>query len=276
MQCLNVAITGAWSLFRAPCCTLPARPWLYGRLPHQPPCFDPDLFEGAVRHIPFDFSPGALEAALEGIDVLASAYWARHDRPPAGHRGPWLSHAGAVERSGRLVEAARNAGVKRLVWTSIANPGLTPTCPITTARPALASSLEGRVARADLDLFLSYLTRTQGREGIDTFKEAMQDHGIDIGGQLMTYAQELLAEGEAKGRSETQVEVVEGLLRVGVTWEVIEAATGLTEADFQALKGAAGGHEFAGRRSRTRRRVRRRTAAANSATFPPSVIAGPE
>ena len=105
---------------------------------------------------------------------------------------------------------------------------------------ALASSLEGRVARADLDLFLSYLTRTQGREGIDTFKETMQDHGIDVGGQLMTYAQELLAEGEAKGRaegrSEAQVEVVEGLLRVGVTWEVIEAATGLTEADFQALK----------------------------------------
>ena len=105
---------------------------------------------------------------------------------------------------------------------------------------ALASSLEGRVARADLDLFLSYLTRTQGREGIDTFKETMQDHGIDVGGQLMTYAQELLAEGEAKGRaegrSETQVEVVEGFLRVGVTWEVIEAATGLTEADFQALK----------------------------------------
>ena len=100
------------------------------------------------------------------------------------------------------MEAARNAGVKRLVWTSIANPGLTPTCPITTARPALASSLEGRVARADLDLFLSYLTRTQESEGIDTFKETMQDHGIDVGGQLMTYAQELLAEGRAEGRSE--------------------------------------------------------------------------
>ena len=100
------------------------------------------------------------------------------------------------------------------------------------------------MARADLDLFLSYLTRTQESEGIDTFKETMQDHGIDVGGQLMTYAQELLAEGEAKGRAEghaegrmeNQVEVVEGLLRVGVTWEVIEAATGLTEADFQALK----------------------------------------
>ena len=72
----------------------------------------------------------------------------------------------------------------------------------------------------------------------------------------MTYAQELLAEGEAKGRAEgeakgraegeakgraegeqhARVEIVEGFLRVGVAWDVIEAATGLTEAGFQALK----------------------------------------
>ena len=29
---------------------------------------------------------------------------------------------------------------------------------------------------------------------------------------------------------------MEGLLKVGVTWEVIEAATGLNDAGFQALK----------------------------------------
>ena len=63
----------------------------------------------------------------------------------------------------------------------------------------------------------------------------------------MTCAQQLLAEGEAKGRAEgearKQVEMVEGFLRVGVTWDVIEAATGLTEAatglteaGFQELK----------------------------------------
>ena len=60
----------------------------------------------------------------------------------------------------------------------------------------------------------------------------------------MTYAEELLAEGraegeargEAKGRMENQIEVVEGLLRVGVSWKVIEDATGLSEAGFQALK----------------------------------------
>ena len=35
---------------------------------------------------------------------------------------------------------------------------------------------------------------------------------------------------------EKQIEIVEGLLRVGVAWDVIEEATGLTEAGFQELK----------------------------------------
>lgn len=43
-----------------------------------------------------------------------------------GHRGHWTSHAEAVSRSSALIEAAQEAGVGRLVWTSIANPGLDP------------------------------------------------------------------------------------------------------------------------------------------------------
>ncbi|MDE0208084.1 MAG: hypothetical protein OXP66_18865 [Candidatus Tectomicrobia bacterium] len=35
-----------------------------------------------------------------------------------------------------------------------------------------------------------------------------------------------------------QLQIVQGLLQAGVTWEVIEAATGLTEAGFEALKGS--------------------------------------
>ena len=58
--------------------------------------------------------------------MLACAYWTRHDRAPVGHRGPWTSHALAVERSARIIDAAVTAGVSRLVWTSIANPGLDP------------------------------------------------------------------------------------------------------------------------------------------------------
>ena len=80
--------------------------------------------------------------------------------------------------------------------------------------------------------FVLYLLATQDAEVIATFREALRCQGREEGEEIMTYAQELLAEGEAKGR----VEVVEGFLRVGVIWEVIEAATGLTEADFQALK----------------------------------------
>lgn len=56
----------------------------------------------------------------------------------------------------------------------------------------------------------------------------------------MTYAQELLEKGRAEGRAEgearKQIEMIEGCLRVGVTWDVIEAATGLTEEAFQELK----------------------------------------
>ena len=119
----------------------------------------------------------------------------------------------------------------------------------------LAASPEASGESDNLDPFLLYLTTTQGSEGIDTFKETMQRHGIDIGEKLMTYAQELLAEGEAKGRAEgeakgraegeqhARVEIVEGFLRVGVAWDVIEAATGLTEAGFQALKAQPAGSD---------------------------------
>lgn len=57
---------------------------------------------------------------------MACAYWTRHDRALGDHHGPWLSHAEAVFRSGRMIEAAREAGAARLVWTSIASPGLDP------------------------------------------------------------------------------------------------------------------------------------------------------
>ena len=105
---------------------------------------------------------------------------------------------------------------------------------------ALASSPEAGGEGA-LELFLSYLTRTQEDEGIDTFKETMRHHDIDIGGKLMTCAQEFLEKGRTEGEARKQVEIVEGLLRAGVTWDVIEAATGLTEAGFQDLKAQLSG-----------------------------------
>ena len=126
MRETTVAVTGAWSYSGR----FVASRLL--RLGYQVVSFTnrevplADPHGGRVRAIPFDFSPGFLTRALRGVDVLACAYWVRHDSPPVGHRGPWTSHSDAVIHSRRLVDAAVAAGVSRLVWTSIANPGLDP------------------------------------------------------------------------------------------------------------------------------------------------------
>ena len=83
--------------------------------------------------------------------------------------------------------------------------------------------------------FFLYLASTQDREVIEKFGGALQRQGLQQGDEIMTYAEEV--------RAEVQVEMVEGLLRVGVTWDVIEAATGLTEAKFQELKAQLSGSD---------------------------------
>jgi len=70
------------------------------------------------------------------------------------------------------------------------------------------------------------------QSGIESFQDALQCQAPHVRGDLMTYAQELLEEG----RMRNQVEVIEGLLREGVEWAVIERATGVNETQFQALK----------------------------------------
>ena len=108
----------------------------------------------------------------------------------------------------------------------------------------LASALSTVGGVNELRQFVVYVMVTQEPEVVEVFGEALRRYGDKRGGEIMTYAEQLLAEGEAKGRAEGRaegeqhgkVEVVEGLLRVGVSWEVIEAATGLNEARFQALK----------------------------------------
>ena len=94
------------------------------------------------------------------------------------------------------------------------------------------SSLYSATCSNYIRVFLRYILQTQDREAIASFQDALQRHAPHVRGDLMTYAQELLAEG----RMRNQVEVIEGLLREGVEWAVIERATGVNEAQFQALK----------------------------------------
>jgi uncharacterized protein YbjT (DUF2867 family) len=76
----------------------------------------PDPFNGQVKVFPLDFDAGQeLVASLAGVDVLVNTYWVRFDR--AANTQPR-----AVENTRKLIDAARQAGVKRVVHISITNP----------------------------------------------------------------------------------------------------------------------------------------------------------
>jgi NADH dehydrogenase len=75
-------------------------------------------FSSQIRSLPYDFDrPQILEGHLDGVEVLYNTYWVRFDHGPA-------TFAGAVRNTQTLIQAARRAGVRRLVHVSITNPSL--------------------------------------------------------------------------------------------------------------------------------------------------------
>ena len=78
----------------------------------------PRDFGGQVETFPYNFEqPEALRRSLEGARALINTYWVRFPRGGA-------TFATAVENSRTLVQAAKDAGVRRIVHVSIANPSL--------------------------------------------------------------------------------------------------------------------------------------------------------
>ena len=76
----------------------------------------PHEFGDRITVAPFSFDdPNALRQSLAGADTLFNTYWVRF---PHGR----VTHDRAVENSKALIEAAKDAGVRRVVHVSIANP----------------------------------------------------------------------------------------------------------------------------------------------------------
>ncbi len=76
----------------------------------------PDPFGGQVKAFPLDFEDGTgLMESLKSAEVLVNTYWVRFD-----HRKN--TQPRAVENTRVLIQAARTAGVKRIVHVSITNP----------------------------------------------------------------------------------------------------------------------------------------------------------
>ena len=75
-----------------------------------------DPLADRIRAQPLDFEDdAALVTELTGADTLYNTYWVR--APRVG-----VPHTMAVDNTKRLIDAARRAGVRRIVHTSIANP----------------------------------------------------------------------------------------------------------------------------------------------------------
>ncbi len=120
----------------------------------------------------------------------------------------------------------------------------------------LLASLGSGGAGSPFGLFVLYVMATQDRATWETFTTALKRRESGQEGDTMAYAHELLAEGREEGKAQGlkegmqrgiregiqqgvrhgKVETVEGFLKVGVAWDVIESATGLDEARFRTLK----------------------------------------
>ncbi|MBI5434757.1 MAG: NAD(P)H-binding protein [Planctomycetes bacterium] len=95
----------------------PDRPTPFGAQP-TPFAAQPAPSSAQVESRAFAWDrPGELERSLAGCEVLFNTYWIRFPRGAA-------THELAVRRSGQLFDAARRAGVRRIVHTSIAKPDL--------------------------------------------------------------------------------------------------------------------------------------------------------
>jgi uncharacterized protein YbjT (DUF2867 family) len=75
----------------------------------------PDPFDGKVRAYPLDFDEASMTESLTGVDTLYNTYWVRFDYKDN-------TQPRAVENTRHILNAAKAAGVRRIVHISITNP----------------------------------------------------------------------------------------------------------------------------------------------------------
>src|SRR3984893_9597728 len=101
-----------------------------------------DIFGRQVEIAPLDFTASAsLVQSLRGASVLYNSYWVRFSHGRA-------TFAEAVANSRILIQAAKEAGVRRIVHLSIANPSIDSRLPYYSGK--------AQVERAIVDSGLSY------------------------------------------------------------------------------------------------------------------------
>ena len=96
-----------------------------------------DPFGGRVPAAPLDFSDeDGLRRSLDGAGVLYNTYWVRYGQ---GH----TTFDAAVENSRRLFEAAKEAGVGKIVHISVSNPSTHSDLPYFKGKADVEEILKG-------------------------------------------------------------------------------------------------------------------------------------
>jgi len=113
-------VTGAYGLSgRYIAQRLLKKGWVVETLTNTRPLLDEageDIFKGKVKAHPLNFEDGeGLTRSLEGAEVLYNTYWVRFN-----HKR--FTHEKAVKNTFALFEAAKRAGLRRIVHVSITNP----------------------------------------------------------------------------------------------------------------------------------------------------------
>ena len=146
---------------------------------------------------------------------------------------PRFSH-GLIDQSGMQpdeVQGDLKVRIMQLVMLAAYHPTLAWMERVASLLDSLAS-LPPSGGINHVRLFVLYILATQEPQAAQSFRDVLRQYAPAVGDDLMTYAQELLAQGEIRA----QVRIIENLLREGMEWPVIERVTGVNEAQFQALK----------------------------------------
>ena len=92
-------------------------------------------FGAAIEAHPYNFErPDELERSLRGAQALINTYWVRFDYTD-------FTHTQAVRNTLHLFEAAKRAGVPRIVHVSITNPSIESALPYFRGKAKLESAL---------------------------------------------------------------------------------------------------------------------------------------
>lgn len=85
-------------------------------------------------------------------------------------------------------------------------------------------------------VFIRYLAATQEEKTVEAFAVAVEQYTPQKGRKIMTFAQQLFQEGKLVGEIRAKIELIEKLLRAGISWATIETATEINPTRFAELQ----------------------------------------